>query len=165
MKIDDLGLKLLNEAKKVVKKARTEYNENIAPKVNEFIDDTIEYAKENYPKAKQKVKSVYSRLKEDTNETIGVYQDSFKQYMMKKPKAFELQEQLSVAKRKYNQQAIVIYDLKVSYPSNHPKVKEAVDTLHKLKNDVDIAQDALNKFLEKESSAQQMFKNLNDVNK
>jgi len=165
MKILDLGYKFLNEAKRIAQKTKAEYKENIAPKVSEFIDEAIEYTKENYPKVKEKAKSVYKKLKNESNETIGVCSDTFKQYMMKKPKAFELQEQLSVAKRKYNEQAVAIYEMKLIYPDSSPIVREAVDVLHKLKKDVDVAQDTLNKFLQKESSVQQTFKNLNDVNK
>lgn len=165
MKISQITQNIIKEAKEIAQSTKEKYKEKVAPKVNEFVDESIDYVNKNYPKAKEKINNIYTKVKKEVNETVNDYREIYKQLTLPTPKAIKLKNQVSIIKQKYTIQAIKIQQLKKYEQQNQLKIQKEIQILNKLKTELELAEQKYQTFIKKQNAVQKEFDRINQVNK
>ena len=164
MKISEITKRIIKNAKEITKTAKEKYQENIEPKVNELIDDAIEYVTENYPKAKDEIKEIYAKTKSKTERVIQDV-NTFRQFALSKPPTNELKKEAIKAKSKYIRQSIKVEYLQKQESQNSLKIQSEINLRNKLKQEFELAEKKYQEFIEKQKAVQKEFERLNQSNK
>jgi len=165
MKIPKNTSELIKEAKNIAQKTKKTYNETIAPKIKETINDAVEYANENYPKAKENIKQIYTKVKKETIDSFYNINETFKQFAIKKPKAIKLKENILYLQKEYSKQKVKLAMLKITEPQEKEKIRLANQTLKRLERQLTKAEKDFNEFIQAQNNAQETFEKLNNTNK
>lgn len=165
MEIPNITSKIVKNTKNAIKKAKETYQESIKPKISELIDNTIEYANENYPKAKEKVAQVYTKVKNEAQETLYDINEAFKQYTLKKPKAIKLKEDVYRLQGEFAREKAKLSLLKTAYPQEREKIRAVNKNLKRIERELQKAEKEYNEFLDIQKAAQNAFDEANGTSK